>query len=265
MADDDYELIDSGNGEKLERFGRYRLVRPCAQAVWMPDRAHLWSGIDGRFVRDVGWSGNLPADWKIQLGRLSFRLTPTPFGHLGIFPEHRALWNRVIASRPATLLNLFAYSGGLTVAAAKEGVQVCHVDASRGMVDWARENAALNGLKEAPIRWIVEDVLKFVGREVRRGRRYDAIILDPPTYGRGAQGEVFKIERDLPPLLTGCRQLLSETPACVVLSCHTPGFSPLVLKHLLQQAGFEGELEGGEMILEGNRPVPCGAYVRWKL
>lgn len=263
MTENNYQLIDSGNGEKLERFGRVRLIRPCGQAVWSPDRPAAWKGADARFIRDQGWQGTLPAVWTMQHGGVTFRLEPTPFGHLGIFPEHSSLWQWVLDRCPRTLLNLFAYSGGLTLAAAKRGITVCHVDASKGMVEWAGENARLNGLREAPIRWIVDDALKFIHREIRRGRRYDAIVLDPPTFGRGAQGEIFKIENDLPPLLAGCRQLLSSEARCVVLTCHTPGFSPLVLQHLLQQAGL-GENEGGELVLVGERPVPAGAFARWK-
>jgi 23S rRNA (cytosine1962-C5)-methyltransferase len=263
MMEGDYQLIDSGYGEKLESFGTVSLIRPCAQAVWAPDHPASWQKALGRFDREKGWQGEIPANWTMRLQGLLFRLAPTPFGHLGLFPEHSLLWQRALQRRPATLLNLFAYSGGLTLVAAQAGIAVCHVDSSRGMVDWARENAALNGLETAPIRWIVDDVLKFVQREIRRGKEYEAIVLDPPSFGRGAHGEVFKIERDLPPLLGACRQLIKSTGQ-LLLTCHTPSFSPLVLHHLLEQAGWEGRVDGGELILPGSRPIPAGVFVEWK-
>ena len=209
---DDYELLDSGDGRKLERFGKYVLARPCSQAMWRPCKScSEWELADASFDREDGnrWHGrsNLPKEWQIETAGIRFKLGGTDFGHLGIFPEQRAQWRwireRVEAttaidgSRRLSVLNLFAYSGGSTMASALAGADVCHLDASQSMVEWARENAALNGLTEAPIRWIVEDAHKFLGREIRRGHRYDGIILDPPSFGRGAKGEVYKIERDL--------------------------------------------------------------------
>lgn len=277
----DVTLLDSGHGRKLERFGRYILARPCAQAVWEPRLpARDWDAADASFDREDGlrWHGRaaLPECWDVSVDGQRFRLAGTDFGHLGIFPEQRAQWRwireHVAARRRATgeapsLLNLFAYSGGSTVAAALAGAAVCHLDASRGMVDWAHENARLNGLSEAPVRWIPEDAHKFLRRELRRGRRYDAIVLDPPTFGRGKSGETYKIERDLPETLRLCRELLSDHPLLVLLSAHTPGLTPVVLANLLSQAlqGTHPRLESGEMLLTGNEgvlPLPSGAYAR---
>ena len=211
-----YELLDSGNFQKLERFGEVVLSRPCAQAVWRQTLPpNTWQKATASFFRDGGnqWRGRdrLPSTWDIGVDGTRFQLSSTDFGHLGIFPEQRDQWKRIREAcgdyqkkhnRAARVLNLFAYSGGSTLAAAHGGAEVCHVDASKGMVDWARKNATLNGLDEKPIRWIVDDVTKFLEREYRRERTYDLIILDPPSYGRGAKGEIFKIENDLPPLLS---------------------------------------------------------------
>lgn len=200
---------------------------------------------------------------------VSFKLSLTDFGHLGIFPEQKKQWEWIQEhSKGLKVLNLFAYSGGVTLAAAKGGASVCHLDASKGMVAWARENARLNGLEQAPIRWIVEDVTKFLKRELKRGSSYDAIILDPPTFGRGSQGEVFKIEEDLFPLLELCFSLLSPAPKFMLLSCHTPGMTPLILEHLLEPLvlKFGGVVEKGEMALEGKqgvKPLPSGGFARW--
>lgn len=282
MATETYALLDSGIGRKLERFGRYVLVRPCAQALWQPLRPPAeWEAADATFDREEGhrWQGRdrLPEQWAIEVEGVRFRLSGTDFGHLGIFPEQREGWRWLRQTLAAAVkrgmkprvLNLFAYSGGSTLAAAHEGAEVCHLDASAGMVQWARENAALNNLQAAPVRWIVDDAHKFLAREVKRGRRYDAIILDPPSFGRGAQGEVYKIERDLPRTLELCRTLLSDTPLLVLLSAHTPGVTPTVLQHLLQDAlgKLPGRFHGGEMLLTGAadvRPVPNGCYVRWE-
>lgn len=274
-----YTLLDSGSGRKLERFGPYILSRPCSQAVWKPQLPNEWQKAHASFSRDQEnkWSNlkSLSETWHIQVADIVFKISPTDFGHLGIFPEQKESWDWIIqmlqqANRkaPPQVLNLFAYSGGSTLAAAKGGASVCHLDASKGMVAWARENAALNGLEKAPIRWIVEDVMKFLGRELRRGSRYDGIILDPPTFGRGANGELFKIEEDIIPLLQACRELLTDHPLFILFSCHTPGFSPLVMHHLTTQAmaGLPGRIEVGEMTLTGSPtifPVPSGTYAKW--
>lgn len=271
---DDYELMDSGDGRKLERFGRHVLARPCSQALWrtsLPESE--WARADASFDREDGnrWHGraNLPKEWTIQTAGIRFRLGGTDFGHLGIFPEQRAQWRwiREIAGsashRPMRVLNLFAYSGGSTMAAALGGAEVCHLDASKGMVEWARSNAALNGLADKPIRWIVDDAHKFMKREQRRGRRYDAIILDPPTFGRGAGGEMYKIERDLKETLALAKSLLSERPLFVLFSSHTPGLSPIVASNILSQLFPDARIESGEMLLEGRGlPCPSGIFCR---
>lgn len=273
-----YELLDSGNGAKLERFGEIVLARPCAQAVWQPQRPARWKSADATFDREDGnrWHGRnrLPQEWIIDVDGTRFRLSGTDFGHLGIFPEQRAQWTWIretvaAAGRPVRVLNLFAYSGGSTLAAARGGAEVCHLDASKGMVQWARANAALNGLESHPIRWIVDDAHKFLNREIRRGRRYDGIILDPPTYGRGGNGETYKIERDLTETLRLCRALLSDSPLFLLLSAHTPGHTPIVLGNVLTQAlrGLGGAVTSGEMVLAGAPdvfPLPSGAYARWQ-
>lgn len=278
----EYELLDSGNGRKLERFGAVVLARPCAQAVWPPQRPAAWNRATAAFDREDGmrWHnrGALPDAWVISVDDIKFRLSGTDFGHLGIFPEQRAQWqwiracvsNAVAQRRGARprILNLFAYSGGATLAAAVAGAEVCHLDASRGMVEWARENAALNGLRDAPIRWITDDAQKFMQREERRNSRYDGIILDPPTFGRGKNGEIFKIEMGLPELLASCRALLTSHPLFLLLSAHTPGFSPVIVGNLLQRLMSKeaGVVEFGEMLLTGGAdtlPVPSGTWARW--
>lgn len=274
-----YELLDSGNGQKLERFGLYTLVRPCSQAVWQKQLSEKeWRKADAIFSRDQEnkWTyvKPLPDLWKIKCADVIFKISPTDFGHLGIFPEQLQSWEWIqntiknYSKGQPKILNLFAYSGGSTLAAAKAGGAVCHLDASKGMVAWARENAALNDLEKAPIRWIVEDVKKFLMREKKRGSKYEGIILDPPSFGRGSKGELFKIEDDIIDLLNDCRALLSDHPLFVLFSCHTPGFSPLVMNHLLTQTmqGFKGRIESGEMVLagmNGSFDVPSGTYAKW--
>ena len=285
VVKDDYELLDSGEGRKLERFGKYVLARPCSQALWRPSRPKQeWDRADASFDREDGnrWHGrtNLPKEWTIETAGIKFKLGGTDFGHLGIFPEQRAQWKWLKdtlatstgrcggslrpqdSSRPM-VLNLFAYSGGSTMASALGGAEVCHLDASKGMVEWARENARLNGLGEAPIRWIVDDAHKFMKREIRRGRRYDAVILDPPTFGRGAGGEMYKIERDLKETLCLVRDLLSDKPRFVLFSSHTPGLSPIVAENILGQLWPDARLESGEMTLDGaGLKCPSGIFCR---
>lgn len=277
-----YELLDSGDARKLERFGDVVLARPCAQAAWRPRLdAAAWTAAHASFAREEGqrWTVavEIPESWVIEVDGLRLELRRTDFGHLGIFPEQRALWRwigdavRAAAKRRArrpSLLNLFAYSGGTTLAAAKAGAEVCHLDASKGMVAWARANASLNDLDAAPIRWIVDDARKFLKREIKRGRRYDAIALDPPTFGRGAKGEVYKIDEALRETLDACAKLLSQDADFLLLSSHTPGLTPVVLANLVDQtvSGRAGKTESGEMILGGERgvlPLPSGAWARW--
>lgn len=277
----DYELLDSGGGQKLERFGPIVLARPCGQAIWKPQLpAQEWSRATASFYREGGnkWHGRekLPATWDIAVDGTIFQLSSTDFGHLGIFPEQRDQWQRIIKEctafrqkhgRAPKVINLFAYSGGSTLAAAKAGAEVCHVDASKGMVAWARKNAALNQLEDRPIRWIVDDVSKFLEREIRRNNKYDLLILDPPSFGRGAKGEVFKIENDLTQLLGLLQKVLSSQPLGVLFSCHTPEITPTSLDHLLQQAfGKTASSEFGEMFLRGKPgvlTVPSGSYCWW--
>lgn len=259
-----YELLDCGSGQKLERFGEILLIRPAAHAIWRPALPpEEWKKAHARFSREEGnlWEvfKKIPDSWTIAVEGVQFLLRRTEFGHLGFFPEHAAFWN--LFKPGCRFLNLFAYSGGASLAAAKAGAQVTHLDAAQGMVNWAKENADLNGL--STIRWIVDDVGKYLARAVRREERYDAIILDPPSFGRGKSKEVFKIERDLPPLLEQCRALISDTPQFVLLSCHTPGFTPTILKQVLQET-FQGKFEEGELLLKS--PVfnlPSGAYAKW--
>lgn len=272
----DYTLLDSGHGQKLERFGKYILIRPCSQAVWKPELSEReWQSAHARFSREgnAGWemSTPLPESWVISLKKIQLQLRPTDFGHLGVFPEHAHFWpwiSETIAARSdrPKVLNLFAYSGGATMAAAMHGAEVCHLDASKGMVSWARENAASNHLEGAPIRWIVDDAIKYLTRAVRRMERYDAILLDPPTFGRGKSLEIFKIERDLPLILKHCVALLSDRPLFILLTCHTPGFTPLVLQQLLRQATqhIGGHINAGEMVNEGQiLSLPAGTYAKW--
>ncbi|MDD2599070.1 MAG: class I SAM-dependent methyltransferase [Kiritimatiellae bacterium] len=278
----DYQLLDSGDGRKLERFGEFILARPCSQAVWKPSLSNAeWAAANATFDRSDGnqWHnrGNLPLEWQINVAGIEFILSGTDFGHLGIFPEQQAQWQwlqktvgELNAKRgaPLRILNLFAYSGGSTLAAALAGAHLCHLDASKGMVQWARRNAEVNGLKDHPIRWIVDDAHKFLCREARRAVKYDAIILDPPTFGRGQNNEMYKIEQDLPETLHLCCQLLSDSPAFMLLSAHTPGYSPVVLANVLSQsmAKHKGTTSAGEMLLTGDPsvlPTPCGVYARW--
>jgi len=264
-----YTLIDSGTEKKLERFGPYELIRPCPQAVWEPSFPDKWENHHGEFVRDQGnrWKKRkTPPSWSVTFEKLQFKLMPTDFGHLGIFPEHAMHWKWIekkMTAKKKSVLNLFAYSGGATLALASKGISVCHLDASKGMVSWAKENASLNGLEKAPIRWIVDDALKFLKREIRRKVRYQGIILDPPSFGRGNQGQVFKIERDLIPLLELCQQVVVRD-GFVVLTAHTPGFTPTVLKHVLTQTLKNGTIESGEMLIPSESfSLPSGSYARW--
>lgn len=274
-----YLLLDSGNGQKLEQFGSFTLIRPCAQAVWNPVNPEAWKNADAIFTREGNnkWlnKNRLPSIWEIRVANILFKIETTDFGHLGIFPEQQLFWQWIqekisSQSNPEKIqvLNLFAYSGGSTLAAAKAGAQVCHLDASKGMVAWARENAQKNGLNNAPIRWIVDDATKFLQRELKRENFYDAIILDPPTFGRGAKGEVFKIEEDIIPLLNLCKSLLKEKPLFILFSCHTPGFSNLVMHHLLSQVtkDLRGSIDYGEMIIPSNTSfsLPSGTFARWQ-
>lgn len=278
-APSDYQLLDSGGGNRFERVGPHLLVRPAPQAVWTPRQPlDAWQKADAVFERKPSgggvWSHRcaLPESWVISCRGLSFRIKPTAFGHLGFFPEHTAVWSWIeervrSGMRPCRMLNLFAYTGAATLAAARAGAEVCHLDSSRSVVAWARDNAALSRLEDCSIRWIVEDAAKFLKREARRGSRYDALLLDPPSFGRGSKGEVFKIEEDLPALLGQARAVLAERPRFVILTCHSPGFTPRVLANLMDDmvAGLPGRTEADEMLIleEGGRALPSGALARW--
>ena len=273
-----YQLIDCGDQKKLERFGDYLLIRPAAAALWKPVLTEQeWKGADAVFSREGGnrwrFRKKLPASWTMKVGNLKIKITPTDFGHLGLFPEHlgQCQWmTKCIKAqkRAPNVLNLFAYSGAATLAAAQAGAKVCHLDASKGMVSWARENAKLSLLDQAPIRWIVDDVFKFLKREARRGATYDGIVLDPPSFGRGSNGECFKIERDVVELLTLCRSVMSKQSLFVIFSSHSQGMTPLVMKQLLSQMmdGAGGKIEEGEMVIKGKggSVLPSGTYARWK-
>ena len=277
----DIEVLDCSDGEKLERWGERILLRPDPQVIWQGERKHPgWRDYDGRYIRSSTGGGkwerrNLPEKWQIRHGDLTFQVGPMNFKHMGLFPEQAVNWafirERIAASgRELSILNLFAYTGGATVAAAAAGAKVCHVDAARGMVSWARENAALSGLSERPIRWIVDDCVKFVQREIRRGRKYDAIIMDPPSYGRGPTGEVWKLEDSLYPFVELTSQLLSENPSFVLINAYTTGLSPSVLTYISERIfgkRFGGESESRELglpVTESGLVLPCGATCRWK-
>ncbi len=277
----DYELLDCSGGEKLERWGSYILVRPDPQAIWRTPRAlPLWQTPDARYTRSSSgggsWDrGDLPASWPIRYGDLTFQVKPMNFKHTGLFPEQVANWDWIRekilgAGRPVRVLNLFAYTGGATVAAASAGASVCHVDAAKGMVAWAKENAAASGLADCPVRWIVDDCGKFVEREIRRGKRYDAVIMDPPSYGRGPGGEVWKLEDSIWQFLELVSGVLSDEPLFFLLNSYTTGLAPAALTYLVKSAlsrRFGGRAESGELglpVTESGLVLPCGASCRWE-
>ncbi|WEK55770.1 MAG: class I SAM-dependent methyltransferase [Candidatus Cohnella colombiensis] len=284
MATDwqDYELIDTGNGEKLERWGDVILRRPDPQIIWpLVSEDDTWRKADGHYHRSNSGGGQwdfqraLPDRWNISYGPLKFHIKPTSFKHTGLFPEQAVNWSWMMdkirnAGRPIRVLNLFAYTGGATVAAASAGADVCHVDAAKGMVQWAKENAQLSGLGDAPVRYITDDVFKFVQREQRRERQYEAIIMDPPSYGRGPNGEMWKLEENLFPFLESCLEILSEKPLFVLVNSYTTGLSPTVLQNLLHMSirrKFGGKLDCGEIglpITRSGMVLPCGIYGRWE-
>lgn len=284
----DYQLLDCGDGMKEERWGPYTLVRPDPQIIWPRHGADgktpaKWEGWDGYYHRSDQGGGKwefrrpLPDHWKISYGSLTFKIHPTSFKHTGLFPEQAVNWDWFsakiksarAAGREVSVLNLFGYTGAATVAAAAAGASVCHVDAAEGMVKWCRENAALSGLAEAPIRYITDDCLKFARRELKRGRRYDAIIMDPPTYGRGSSGEMWRLEDHLWELLTECRALLSEKPLFFLINAYTARLSPTVVVNLLTEllgdrGGTTTAGEVGLPIQRDGKVLPCGIYGRWE-
>jgi len=272
----EYELLDSGEGRKLERFGDVTLSRPCDQAIWNRQKPELWATSTASFDREYGWKthrkADMPSSWIVTINGIMMKLKPTPTGHLGVFPETRLLWGWITdtlksaSETNVNVLNLFAYSGGATLAAARAGCSVCHLDSSKSMVMRARENAVLNQLDEAPIRWITEDVNKFLDREIRRGHRYDAIMLDPPSFGHGVKGEQYKIEKDLVPTLEKCKALLTEKPVFVLLTTHTQGMTAPQLESLMEDMLDSGTIACGEMELTGAsdvRSISSGVWARW--
>lgn len=276
----DYELLDCGRGERLERWEKQYLVRPDPQAIWeTPRKNPAWKRADARYLRSHSGGGHwekntLPQSWKITYENLTFQVKPMNFKHTGLFPEQSVNWDFAqeqirSAGRPVSVLNLFAYTGAASVACAAAGASVCHVDAAKGMVQWARENAKASGLEAAPIRWIVDDCAKFVEREIRRGRRYDAIIMDPPSYGRGPTGEVWKLEDNLYPFVELCAGVLSDEPLFVIINSYTTGLAPSVLTYILEMVvsrKFGGRTASGEIglpVSETGLVLPCGATGRW--
>ena len=276
----DYEVLDTSSGEKLERWGKYILVRPDPQVIWnTPKDDPLWRKFDARYARSSTGGGQwaqkrLPERWQVRYDDLTFNVKPMNFKHTGVFPEQAANWDFIRekirnAGRPISVLNLFAYTGGATLAAASAGASVCHVDAAKGMVAWAKENAKSSGLENAPIRWIVDDCAKFVEREIRRGRRYDAIIMDPPSYGRGPSGEIWKLENDLYPFVELTARVLSDRPLFVIINSYTTGLAPSVLGYILDTvvgSKYDGHSECDELGLPVRRTgltLPCGSTGRW--
>lgn len=276
----DYEVIDCSKGEKLERWGKYLLVRPDPQVIWdTPKKVNDWRSPNAHYHRSQKGGGeweffNLPEQWSIKYQNLTFLLKPFSFKHTGLFPEQAVNWdwfsNKIRqAGRPTKVLNLFAYTGGATIAAAAAGAGVTHVDASKGMVSWAKENAAASGLADAPIRWIVDDCVKFVEREIRRGNHYDAIIMDPPSYGRGPKGEIWKIEDAIHPLVKLCAKLLTDDPLFFLINSYTTGLQPAVLAYLLgtELKHFNGGITAEEIglpVSDNGLVLPCGASGRFE-
>lgn len=274
----DYELLDASDGERLERWGKYILIRPDPQVIWKNEKHHpLWNKADASYRRQGGggeWSQNkLPGEWTVDYGPLTFIIRPMGFKHTGLFPEQATNWDYAMdliekADRPISVLNLFAYTGGATVACAKAGASVCHVDASKGMVAYAKENAKKNGLENAPIRYIVDDCQKFAEREIRRGHKYDAIIMDPPSYGRGPGGEVWKLEECIDNFLRLAVNLLSDKPLFFILNSYTTGLSASTMKYMTAYrilSKYNGNIEAEELGLPVKRTglaLPCGSTVR---
>ena len=276
----DYEVIDTSSGEKLERWGDYMLVRPDPQVIWKTDKKHFgWKKWNGHYHRSSKGGGewefrNLPEEWTINYKELTFNLKPFSFKHTGLFPEQAANWDWFSslikeANREIKVLNLFAYTGGATVSAAKAGAKVTHVDAAKGMVAWAKENAASSGLADAPIRYLVDDCVKFVEREIRRGNKYDGIIMDPPSYGRGPKGEIWKIEDSVFPFIELTSKLLSDNPLFFLINSYTTGLQPAVLSYMLHTVLdpiHSGTIEANEIglpVKSNGLVLPCGASGRW--
>ncbi|MCI8648701.1 MAG: SAM-dependent methyltransferase [Anaerotruncus sp.] len=277
----DFEILDASAGEKLERWGPVVLARPDPQVIWNTPKGALWDTANARYHRSASGGGSwsvrsMPrAEWEIGYRALRFHIRPTGFKHTGLFPEQAVNWDWLTttiqnAGRPLSVLNLFAYTGGATLACAAAGARVCHVDASKGMVQWARENAALSGLSDKPVRWIVDDCKKFVEREIRRGVRYDGIVMDPPSYGRGPNGEVWKLEDSIYELVQTCAQVLSPQAEFFLLNSYTTGLSPSVMGYILsvtvarEHGGHVSADEIGLPVKSSGLVLPCGATSIWK-
>lgn len=277
----DYELLDMADGEKLERWGKYILIRPDPQIIWKEKIfQNIWGQAQATYRRSKTGGGEwnfkskLPASWQIQYKNLTFNIKPMGFKHTGIFPEQAVNWDWMIekiknSKRQIKVLNLFAYTGGATVACLSAGASVCHVDSSKGMVSWAKENVVSSGLEDRPVRYIIDDVIKFVQREIRRGNKYDAIIMDPPSYGRGTSGEVWQFETNIEELVKLCEQVLSENPLFFLINSYTTGISSEVLGNILRMTlqNFKGKISSGELgipMKNSNLILPCGIYGRWE-
>lgn len=276
----DYEILDMANGEKLERWGNIILIRPDPQIIWSnKSKPELWKKANAHYHRSKTGGGeweyikNVPESWQIKYKNLTFNLKPMGFKHTGLFPEQAVNWDFMIdkiknAGREIKVLNLFAYTGGATVACSYAGASVCHVDSSKGMTSWAKENVASSGLSNRPIRFIIDDVIKFVQREIRRGNKYDAIVMDPPSYGRGANGEVWNIEESLYTLVELCTKVLSDKPLFFIINSYTTGLAPTILANILSLTiKKEGKISCGEIGLpmkESKLILPCGIYGRWE-
>lgn len=280
----DYEILDCGDGMKLERWGNIVLSRPDPQVIWQPVSKEMWKKADAVYERSSKGGGHwdfnrsIPSKWIIGYGELKFYIEPTGFKHTGLFPEQAVNWdfmmdsisNAVSRGREVNILNLFGYTGAATVACAKAGAKVCHVDASKGMVTRARENVELTGLKNAQVRYIVDDAFKFVTREIRRGNKYDGIIMDPPSYGRGPNGELWKLEDNLYGFVDECKNLLSDNALFFILNSYTTGLSPVVTKNILTltiKDRKKGDIISGDLCIpvtsHKDLLLPCGSYARW--
>ena len=278
----EYELVDSGNGQKLERYGDFLMSRPDPEALWKKNlNEKEWSKADLEFIRNGTknkWiiKNGIPNNWNISYGGLKFSIKPTSFKHIGIFPEQLPSWEwmeKIITNyklpinsekQKPTVLNLFAYTGGAALVCAKAGAEVCHVDGSKNAVEWARVNAELSGLKDAPIRWLIEDVVLFLKREIKRGRKYDAIIMDPPSFGHGPKDELWKIEEDFLNLMELCKQVLSDEPLFILINGYTAGYQNNLVDLM---KSYKGKVEGGELVIEetkSKRLLPCGIFARWE-
>ena len=277
----EFEVIDTSSGEKLERWGDVILARPDPQVIWNTPKGEDWKRANAHYRRSTSGGGhwevkNMPREqWVIHYKELSFKISPTGFKHTGLFPEQAVNWDFMAdkirrAGRPVKVLNLFAYTGGATLACAQAGAQVCHVDASKGMVSWARENAQLSGLQDKPIRWIVDDCKKFVEREIRRGNRYDGVVMDPPSYGRGPGGEVWKLEDSIYDLVELCAGVLSDDPLFFLLNSYTTGLSPSVMQYILGVTvgrRYPGKLSSSEIglpVTKSGFVLPCGSTAIWE-